>query len=50
MQTKILTVSIEAVEPNPQISKAYVSKNLHGLELTMKMVGHLLEPVKVVMV
>jgi DNA modification methylase len=48
MKTVILNVSIESVEPHPQILKTYVTKNLQGLKLTMEMVGHLLEPVKVV--
>jgi len=48
MKTNILSVSIETVEPHPEILKTYVTKNLQGLKLTMKMVGHLLEPVKVV--
>jgi DNA modification methylase len=48
MNSQIFTVEIEKVEPHPQILKTYVTKNLQGLKLTMEMVGHLLEPIKVV--
>ena len=44
----VLTVDISKVSPHPKIMKTYVEKNLRGLELTMKMVGHLLDPLKVI--
>ena len=48
MNSIIFNAEITKVEPHPQILKTYVEKNLRGLELTMKMVGHLLEPLKVI--
>ena len=48
MKYLIINTKISNVEPHPQIMKTYIEKNLRGLELTMKMVGHLLEPLKVI--